>query len=282
MKGVGRDNRMRPWQCVAWLAVAALALPAGCREPETAGDAGDAGITKTVEEPPVRLSLTLTPKDPSVDQPAHIDVELVSDSDVTVRVDDYLPALLDGDRRFELRAKPAGKTEANPTDDGKLRWHYRYDLVFVLPGDYELPAAAASYHDMRTDDAEPSKENETKHVETETIALSVSDTRKQALTPDEMAHIDMPDPVELRRPWSIWAWAVAAGAVLAMGFVAYAIRRRRVGGDAVVVIPAHEWAHGQLAALLGEDLIGKGMVQEFYYRISGIVRGSASRCPRPK
>jgi hypothetical protein len=42
-------------------------------------------------------------------------------------------------------------------------------------------------------------------------------------------------------------------------------------------VPAHVWARLQLDELLADDLIERGQVQEFYYRISGIVRGYIER-----
>jgi hypothetical protein len=69
---------------------------------------------------------------------------------------------------------------------------------------------------------------------------------------------------------------VAVVAVLAMALWLLNRRRRAVSQD-VVRVPAHEWASQQLSELIAEDLIGKHRVQEFYYRVSGIVRGYIER-----
>lgn len=69
---------------------------------------------------------------------------------------------------------------------------------------------------------------------------------------------------------------VAVGVVLAMALWLLKRRRRAVFQD-VVRVPAHEWANRQLSELIAENLIDKRRVQEFYYRVSGIVRGYIER-----
>ena len=44
-----------------------------------------------------------------------------------------------------------------------------------------------------------------------------------------------------------------------------------------MLIPAHEWAYSQIAALIADDLVGQGRLQMFFYRISYIVRGYVER-----
>ena len=58
------------------------------------------------------------------------------------------------------------------------------------------------------------------------------------------------------------------------------IRRwlRRLGlGPVVPPVPAHEWARAQIASLLAEKLIERGLHQDFFYRLSAIVRGYVER-----
>ncbi len=265
----------RIYCCAAVLVASWLGGCGDHQEPNEIADA--ARISSTATAGPTTLTLTLAPKELTVGDRARLSVELVSQPGVTVRVDDYLPVLLEGDRRFEMSASLAAKTEAEPIQNGQLRWLYLYDLSFILPGDYELPSATASFVDMRDGAAPSSEDPETQIVATESIAIAVRGLREQPLTPEEFADIKMPDPVELRRPVSPWAWLVAVGAVLALGLIAHSVRRRRASGGATVVIGAHEWAHQQLAALLADDLIEKGLAQEFYYRISAIVRGYIER-----
>jgi len=262
----------------ALLAATWLSVCPGCGDHEEPQEIADTThLTSTATSGPATLTLTVSPKTPTVDDQARLSVDLVTEPGVTVHVDDYLTVLVEGDRRFELGAKRVAKQEAEPIPDGQLRWRYIYDLSFFLPGDYELPPATASFVDMRHGAEPSSEEPKTQSVETEPIAITARDVRDGPLTPEELADITMPDPVDLRRPFSPWPWLVSVGAVLTLGLVAYSVRRRRTSGGATVAIPAHDWAQRQLAALLAENLIEKGLAQEFYYRISGVVRGYIER-----
>lgn len=264
---------------VAFLVAVALS---GCtKTPDQAGVPSDENrvVTRSATSGPVELRLTLATDDLTVNDHAKLVMEVSAVRGVTVHVDDYLSVLLEGDRRFELGATFIGKQEAVPDGDERLRWRYEYDLTGYLPGEYELPAASVSFTDMRegVDGASTPDEPETTTLATEPIALVVSDVRTEPLSETELADIHMPDPVELRRPVSIAAWIGILAAVLAVGFGLYLLRRRKRQGDIIRQIPAHLWAREQLAALVAADLLSKGLAQEYYYRISGIVRGYVER-----
>jgi hypothetical protein len=86
------------------------------------------------------------------------------------------------------------------------------------------------------------------------------------------------NPVDLPTVWSRWWWAIGLSCLLvAAVIVATILRRRRAVRDIIVPVPAHVWAQAQIAALVGEDLLVRGLIQEFHYRISAIVRGYIER-----
>jgi len=120
--------------------------------------------------------------------------------------------------------------------------------------------------------AEPTK------LETEPIKVIVSGPDAAQLTEAELAKITVLDPVELRRPWSHRWWIAAIIALaLVLPIVALTHRSRRNAVEQAFVLPAHEWAWRQIALLIADDLIAKSRVQEFYYRISDVVRGYIER-----
>ncbi len=262
-------------------ALVAAALSGCTRTPDQPSSPPDDHrvITRAATGGPVELSLSLATDNLTVNDRVKLVVEVSAVRGVTVRVDDYLVALLEGDRRFELGAKFLGKQEAVPDGDERLRWRYEYDLTCYLPGEYELPAATVSFTDTRphADETAAQDEPETTTLSTEPVSLVVSDVRTEPLSATELADIHMPDPVELHRPVSIAAWAGILAALLAVGFGLYLLRRRRHLGEIVRPVPAHVWAREQLAALVAADLLSKGLAQEYYYRISGIVRGYVER-----
>jgi len=236
-------------------------------------------ITRTAGDDVVELTVSVQPGELTLGNTATLAVDVTASPDVTVHVDDYGEALRSGDRRFELSATRITQREAVPTDDGRRRWRYEYDVTFFLPGNYDLPPAVVSYEDLPHGDqaATDAADLERQRIETEPLSVTVLDTRTEPLTPEELADIEVPDPVELRRPWSLRLWPVLLAAVLVFGLVAYLVRRRSRSERIEPSLPAQLWAKQELAALLAEDLIARGLAQEFFYRISGIVRGYIER-----
>ncbi len=241
---------------------------------ELRDNVGDVGVTRTATAGPVTLTLTVNPADPTFNERAEVVVEVIAETGVTVDVGDYERSDSLADHQFEFRITPVDRKSALPANGEKLKWTYRYAVEFFLPGDYVLPSAVVSYVDSReaSDSATPAQTHEMK---TEPLTVVAHDTKP--LTPEELKTITALPPVELREPWSRWWWAAPPLlATLATVLVAL-VRRSRRRQQVVVPIPAHEWAKRQIAALVSEDLVRRGWVQEFYYRISDIVRGYIER-----
>ncbi len=266
---------------------AALLLLGGCEpgcrsEGDAALEGGAEGVSRTATRGPVSLTLSASPSrlEFSWEKQAVVTIEAMAEPGVTVEVDDYELTLREGDRRFEYRVSRSDRTLAEPMPDGRLRWSYRYELEFFLPGEYELPAASVSFEDMRDADgpsgAEPSTGAD--QLETEPLTIVVAAPTETAWAQEELEKIPPLQPIELPRLWPTWWWLAV---VLAVGLLVTAmllVRRRRMRrAEGADVIPAHEWALSQIAALVAEGLIEKGLVQEFFYRISGIVRGYVER-----
>jgi hypothetical protein len=275
-----RPARLRARAWILYATVLLLSLvPIGCRE--RGSDSKDAkatapGVSRTAHEGPVTVTVTAKPAELPFNERAEVLVEVIAESGVTVDVDDYERSESLAAHQFEYRVTPLERKAAVPTNDGKLKWTYRYGIEFFLPGRYELPAAAASFVDARQtpDSAMPVEAHK---LTTEPLAVVARDPNAKPLTPEELKTITALPPVELREPWSRWWWAAPPIVVAAALLIAALVRRSRRRQQIVVPIPAHEWANQQIAALVAEDLVRKGQVQEFYYRISDIVRGYVER-----
>jgi len=235
---------------------------------------GDVGVTRTAGEGPVKLTLTVRPAEPTFNERAEVVVEVIADKGVTVELGDYERNDSLAEHQFEYRLTPVDRKSATPTEDGKLKWTYRYAVDFFLPGPYELPPAVVSFVDSRdaSDSATPAQAHELK---TEPLTVVARDTKP--LTPEELKTITALPPVELREPWSRWWWAAPPLLATLVTLLVGLIRRSRRRQQIVVPIPAHEWAKRQIAALVSEDLVRRGRIQAFYYRISDIVRGYVER-----
>ncbi len=255
------------------------------RHDEEGSDKGTpATVTRTAQEGPVTLTLSARPGELPFNERAQVVVEVLADRGVTVDVGDFEQTLSDSQRQFEYRVASSDRRTAIPTDDDRLRWTYRYELEFFLPGEYELPPPTVTFVDERDrgDDEQaagaPASEAEVQELTTDPLTIFARETGGAPLTPEELQEIATLPPVELAEPWTRLWWIVPAllAVILALALL-LARRRRRRRAELAYVMPAHEWARRQIAALVAEKLIAQGRGQEFYYRISGIVRGYIER-----
>jgi len=261
----------------------------GCeaaRDEDSLSEAERPSVSRTARDGPVLLTLSVTPAEIDVSEHAQVRVEVSAKQGVTVEVDDYRNALTG----FEYRVVSATKEVAKPSADGRLRWTYRYELEFFLPGEVELPPArirfldetevAESEDSARADQTQSAESTQPtwRDLKTESLTVIARDSKGTSLSEEELHRITMPDPVELPRPWSRWWWLgpLAFLAVIALvGLIRRRTVRRRDGQ--VILIPADVWASRRIAELVGDDLPARGLVQEFYYRLSDIVRGYVER-----
>ncbi|RME41024.1 MAG: hypothetical protein D6788_02105, partial [Planctomycetota bacterium] len=261
--------------------------PTGCKQREqTTAPA----VTRQAKDEAVAVTLQVQPKDPTAGETGTVRLDILADAGVTVLPPDYADRLGEGDRRYQYRAVLRNKVEAVPADNGRLRWRYEYEVTFLVPGETELPAAEVSYllplpEDQATEasgsesTAPPQHPDDTERtLSTEPITLTVRLPEGMALTENDLRKVERPDPVPLRVSRSRWWIVAAAGGLLIALAVAWGIlRKRRRRLEPIPVIPPHEWARARLAELIAEDLIARGRVREFYYRISDVVRGYIER-----
>ena len=247
----------------------------GCERPstESPGKAAEPGITRSADEGPVSATLTVSPKSPGIADTVRLRIEILADTSVTVIEPDYGDVLREGDRIFEFSAKEVAKDRAKPVTEGRLLWAYAYDLKFVIPGEYELPGVEVSFTAV-----DPDGVAQEATLTTEPITLAVSASGEVALSDAELRTVTRPDPIDLPWAWPETRWLVAgAVAVLLLVGVVLVWRKRSRREKIEIPIPADVWARGQIEMLLAKELLERGMVQEFYYLISGIVRGYIER-----
>lgn len=253
--------------------IAALPPIVGCGPGENADDSpASTSVVKEAKADGVTLRLSATPKELNTAERITVLVEIVAENGITVSPDSYENALRESDHRFDFRLVGGRKEEARPIGDGSLRWRYVFQLEFVLSESYELPAASLSYVDTRT-----TAGSESRTLQTETLPIVVRESPDQQLPPEEMMKVRTLAPVELPIDWLAWWWVPPIVVGLVILIVVLLRRRRRVRATVTIVIPAHEWARRELAALAAEGLIQRGEIQPFHYRISFITRGYIER-----
>ncbi len=129
--------------------------------------------------------------------------------------------------------------------------------------------------DSSADDASPSRPAQA--LETEPITITVDAGANMEFSDEQLAEVKLPAPVEMnepqikaRRRW--WILGAIAGGVMLAAATAWWLVRRSRRPRPEIVIPPHVWAKAELARLLAAGLIEAGRTQEFYVRLSGIVR----------
>lgn len=162
----------------------------------------------------------------------------------------------------------AGFSEEEPQGDGFKETRSRiYTLDTLVSGDYGVPSISVSFADRR-EKADGSHAVYEDVVSTEPIRVTVH---------AGLADIKGPMTLPLARRYRLLLGTLGVlAAIVAIALTARWWRRRR--GELAVRLPTamriipHEWALAELEKLAAEDLIAKGRIQEFYYRINALLR----------
>jgi hypothetical protein len=141
---------------------------------------------------------------------------------------------------------------------------YQYRLEPLLSGKYDIPAFTFRFHDVNDPNA-------THELASEPIPVEVT-----SLLGDQRAHLvieDIEGVVEIpRAPSHWWLWTLIVLGAAAVPAAWLLLRRRRAKKLVRIFRPAHELAYARLRALVAENLVEQGRIEEFYERISGILR----------
>lgn len=292
--------RHYPYSTCGILSCIALLTFASCRGDQPAAPAAP-GVSKSAEDGEVSLKMSLAPAELPFDARAVLTIEAAAPRGVTVDISDYQELISEAGHQYEFRATRTQRTDAMLSEEGKLRWQHVYTLEFFVPGEFDLPPATMTYlapsalseKSTSTDkDASSAKPPDTipladeaegantdaKRLETESIHVQAHSTDEATQAVSKLSEIKTLPPKEMPEPWARWVLissAAATAAILAILIIGRRMSRNR--GQKVIVVPAHEWFDRELAALLAGDLISKGRIQEFHYRISDILRGYIER-----
>ncbi len=151
--------------------------------------------------------------------------------------------------------------------DGVYRRQERIvTLESVIPGQCSIPPIEVTFADNRpkADGSEAVYEDK---AATEPIAVTV-----------QPGLADAKGPLSLPLAWRYRLLLWAVGVLTAMVLIALAVRwwqRRREAKPEppwARCMVLQDWALSELDKLIAEDLVGRGLVQEFYYRVNGLLR----------
>ncbi len=243
----------------------AMALVGGCAPEAGAPDEevdATGPVVKTAERGPVVMTVTVDKGEITLAERLRLTVVVTAEEGVDIEMPRF------GDRMTDFAIRDFREASAEPFEGGR-RWTQEYDLDVFLSGDYTIPEMTAMFVDARGGEDERIEAG----VTTDEFMVTVTSLMEGEFDPT--AYRDIKGPVELPRDrtWA-WAWWVGGGIAGTAAFVlliVWLVRRSRRAAPEIV-IPAHEWAFDQLQALIEEQLVENGMVHEFYFRLSMIVR----------
>jgi len=170
-----------------------------------------------------------------------------------------------GESLGDFGVKSVAASEATE-DDMTRRQQWVVTLEPFVAGQSEVPPLTVAYLDRR-ERADGSAGDHSGEVRTPAIPVKVEERLADVKGP---ATIDVPTNLRL-----LLYVLLVVGALLLVALAARWMRRRFGAARPVKAEPAplpHLWALAELDRLAAEELVGRGLVQEFYYRINYLLR----------
>lgn len=149
-------------------------------------------------------------------------------------------------------------------EKGRITREFRYVLETYKTGSYIIPAFDIKYKEKLKSEVEVAKTPEIFIEVATTLDEDASDVR------------DIKPPVALDKSYFrlyIIIAIVFGVLILAAIILHYIYRRKHRETESIPEpLPAHQIAYNDLESLMAMDLISKGQIKEYYYRLSNIVR----------
>jgi hypothetical protein len=247
-------------------ALCAIAFFGGCgRMGGKAGSspsASENAIERSAQKGPVKLSVRVSPREPRLSDLVEMDVTVESQPEVEIKPPAFGAAVGD----FLIRdysERPSSQTGTTSV----RRFHYQLEPAHA--GKHLIRAVSIEFVDRR-----PNTEGRGEPALIETEPLEVNVTSELGDAAPSLANLEPMLPPQAVPSAFRNAWLVAAALAALLAVVAGVVvmrRRRRRPIEAPRQSP-EEIAHAALALLLAENLPERGLIKEFYLRLTGIVR----------
>jgi len=261
------------WQA-AGLALALLALFAGCG---TKGD-GDgspmAGPRLDYEKGPLRLAITTSADTIATADSLLLQFDVIVEEGYGVRFPDFPePDTVAGEAgETPDPAAPQPFTllryhDAPPAllDGGRVQRRRTYELEPFLDGAYAVPPMKLRYG--KTEESEDTW----LRLETEPLAITVVSVLPPGAEP---ALKDIAGPVAVMdpAPWGRYAFGLLLAAALLGAAYYYAFIRKTPVPPPPPPVPPHQRALEALEAIRRDKLVERGLYKEYYIRVSDVLR----------
>jgi LPXTG-motif cell wall-anchored protein len=218
-------------------------------------------IERRAQKGPVKLTVRVSPREPRLSDLVEMDVTVESQPEVEIKPPAFGQAVGD----FLIR----DYSERPPDSGAKNVRRFHYQLEPAHAGKHLIRSVSIEFVDKR---ANSERRGEPALIETDPLEVNVtSEFEGNAPSLANLEPMTPPQPV----PQTFGAlWLVAAGlaSVLAIAAGVFVLRRRKRRPIEQRRQTPEEIAQAALALLLAEDLPGRGLVKEFYLRLTAIVR----------
>ena len=246
------------------------ALVGGCAKQAAQTQPVDAlPVEHRAERGPVHMTVRIDKGSITIAEKLNLYIEVDAIGGVEVEMPSFGEKLnefeiMDFQERSSVPVEGSGAQAAS----GMRRWTQQYVLEGYLSGEQEIPAITARFHDKR----DPDKPIEGE-LATEPFKVQVRSLLAGEFDPSKYRDIKGPVglPVDRGRVWIWWTGGGLAALALIV-LVAVWLRRRRARAAVPTPLLPHEWAFFALQRIEEDRLIETGQVQEFYFRLSAVVR----------
>ncbi len=253
---------------VCWIGIVSLS---GCqrRSPQALQTTiPENAVERVAEKGPVKLAMHVWPSVPRLSDLVSMEIEIQFDEGVEVKPPGFGQAVGEFLVRdySELRSDPL----ATPSEVGREKQtrRFHYQLEPTRAGKHLIRAIAVEFVDKR----EGSENYNTPTLlESDPIEINVTSELGDAVP--NLASLEPMFPPQPLDDGISWWWALAAVPIVALlGLLVWKRRRGRSNAPEVKTLTPAEIARAALAQLLSENLPAQGRLQEFYLRLTGVVR----------
>ncbi len=217
-------------------------------------------IEKSATKGPVKLSVRVSPRQPRLSDLVEMDVRVEAEPGVEIKPPAFGQAVGD----FLIR----DYSERPPEAGAKNVRRFHYQLEPAHAGKHLIRSVSIEFVDKR-----PNSERPGEPAVVETDPLEVNVTSELGDGAPSLANLEpMLPPRPVPRTTALGWVLVAIAALLLTTLGIVALRRRKKRPIEPPRQTPEQIAEAALAQLLAENLPGRGLVKEFYLRLTGIVR----------
>lgn len=259
-------NQRRNLEMLIWCVLTLVAVGCGTanNEPSISTSPVDKPLEQVTEKGPVKLTVRFSPRTPRLSELVEMDIEVTTRPNIEIKPPAFGQAVGD----FVVRDYTERKDAPMAANPELLTRRFQYKLEPMSAGRHLIRSLAIDFVDIRPDSEQ---KGQASVIESEPFEVNVTSELGDQVP--NLANLDPmlpPQPLNKSRGPGRLLIAVLTGVVVLI-VVWLRLRRRARTVEARRKTP-EEIAHEAFAALLAEDLPGKGLFKEFYLRLTGIVR----------